>query len=117
MSRREHKATREFRKALDQAARLEAKLCELSLGNYLRQMWPVLEPVTPLVHNWHIDSVAEHLEACTTGQIKRLVINIPPKSLKSTITSVMWPHITTRPRSKRDRKLASRFAWPAARHL
>lgn len=91
MSRREHKATREFRKALDQAARLEAKLCELSLGNYLRQMWPVLEPVTPLVHNWHIDSVAEHLEGCTTGQIKRLVINIPPKSLKSTITSVMWP--------------------------
>src|ERR1700722_3982559 len=89
MSRRQQKATREFRKSLDQAARFEAKLCERSLGNYLRQMWPILERVTPLVHNWHVDCVAEYLETCTTGQIKRLIINIPPKSLKSTITSVI----------------------------
>ena len=94
MGRKANSATEaiEFQKRMiTDFAKLEAKICEKSLGDYLRAAWPLLEPTTPLIDNWHIDCISEHLEACTTGQIKRLVVNIPPKSLKSTITSVMWP--------------------------
>jgi predicted phage terminase large subunit-like protein len=35
--------------------------------------------------------MAEYLVGCTTGQITRLVINIPPRYMKSIATSIMWP--------------------------
>ncbi|MBV1889385.1 MAG: phage terminase large subunit [Proteobacteria bacterium] len=42
-------------------------------------------------HNWHIDLIAQKLEACRKGEIKRLIINIPPRSLKSISASVAFP--------------------------
>jgi hypothetical protein len=42
-------------------------------------------------HNWHIDAIAEYLMACARGEVTRLVINLPPRMLKSTIVSVAWP--------------------------
>ena len=30
------------------------------------------------MHGWHIDAIAEHLEAVTAGEINRLLINVPP---------------------------------------
>lgn len=53
--------------------------------------WPVLQPGTPFVDNWHIHAICEHLEAVTRGDIKRLLINIPFRMLKSTIISQAWP--------------------------
>jgi predicted phage terminase large subunit-like protein len=41
--------------------------------------------------NWHIDAIAEHLEAVTIGEIRNLVINIPPRFMKSLLVSVFWP--------------------------
>jgi hypothetical protein len=79
---------RVMKKVADKA---QQRVCERSLKDYFRQAWPILEPVTPLVDNWHIDYLSEHLEAAAGGQIKRLLINIPPKSLKSSLVSVMWP--------------------------
>jgi predicted phage terminase large subunit-like protein len=43
------------------------------------------------VQGWHIDAIADHLTAVTTGQIRNLLINVPPRHSKSTIVSVMWP--------------------------
>src|ERR1017187_3579305 len=43
---------------------------------YIRQAWHVVEPSTVYLENWHIDLIAEHLEAVTAGQIKRLLINM-----------------------------------------
>lgn len=40
---------------------------------------------------WHLDAVAEHLEAVTYGQIRRLIVNVPPRTSKSSLTSVAWP--------------------------
>jgi len=42
------------------------------------------ESINPYVSNWHIDLIADYLQACATGQIHRLIINIPPKGMKST---------------------------------
>jgi len=43
------------------------------------------------MHNWHIDAIAEHLEAVTEGHIRNLVINMPPRSMKSLLVCVFWP--------------------------
>lgn len=64
--------------------------CE-SLAGFVREAWKVLEPNTPLVWNWHLDAICQHLEAVTDGRINRLAINVPPGSSKSMIVSVLWP--------------------------
>lgn len=61
------------------------------LRGFIREAWPIVEPATRYVHNWHIDAVAEHLEAITRGDINRLVINEPPGMLKSMEIGVFWP--------------------------
>lgn len=53
--------------------------------------WPVLEPSTKFIDNWHIDALCEHLEAVTHGDIHRLLVNIPYRQLKSRIISQAWP--------------------------
>lgn len=49
-----------------------------------------LNPTTPYLHNWHIDLIAEKLEACRRGEIRRLIINLPPRHLKSHLISVAY---------------------------
>lgn len=61
------------------------------LREFIRLAWPVLEPSRPLVDNWHIDAVADHLTAVSRVQIRNLLINVPPGSGKSRIVSVFWP--------------------------
>jgi hypothetical protein len=58
---------------------------------YIREAWHVVEPSTVYLENWHIDLIAEYLEAVTAGQIKRLLINMPPRYAKSRCVSIMWP--------------------------
>ena len=70
---------------------LLAQKARRSLAEFVRQGWEIVEPGTPLLWNWHIDVVCEHLQAVTDGRIKRLIINIPPGHMKSLIVSVFWP--------------------------
>lgn len=53
--------------------------------------WPVLEPATEYVDNWHIHALCEHLQAVYTGDINRLLINIPFRQLKSRVVSQAFP--------------------------
>ena len=62
-----------------------------SLYEFVKQSWHVVEPGIPFIPSWHIETICEHLEAVSAGDIKRLLINIPPRHSKSTIVSVMWP--------------------------
>jgi hypothetical protein len=62
-------------------------------GGYLefvRQFWQSIEPAE-FQENWHHGAMCEYLERVALGDCKRLVINIPPSSSKSTIVSVLWP--------------------------
>jgi len=63
----------------------------MRLGDFVRDGWHVLEPGTAYRHGWHIDAVCEHLEAVAFGQIRNLLITIPPGHMKSLIVSVFWP--------------------------
>lgn len=68
-----------------------AEQVEHSLRLYVEDAWRVVEPATLFVPNWHIDAICEHLEAVTSGQIRNLLINVPPRHTKSTLVSVCWP--------------------------
>lgn len=70
---------------------LEGERLRRSFHSFVCAAWPILEPGSQYKDNWHIGAICEHLEACKTGQIKRLIINIPPRQAKSTLVSVMWP--------------------------
>src|ERR1700704_1060124 len=50
-----------------------------------------LNPRTPFLPNWHIEVMAATLEACRLGKIKRLIINVPPRHLKSHCGSIAFP--------------------------
>lgn len=71
--------------------RTEEVLAKKDLSFFVEKAWSVLEQETPLVWNWHLDAVCKHLEAVTDGEIKRLLINIPPGHMKSLLVSVFWP--------------------------
>jgi predicted phage terminase large subunit-like protein len=64
---------------------------QLSLRDFARQAWGVIEPVTPLQWGRHHDAMCEHLEAVTNGQIRDLLITIPPRHTKSILCSILWP--------------------------
>src|SRR2546423_11516219 len=76
---------------LPSRARVRLALAETSLMAFVRQAWPVLEPGREFIPGWHIDAVCEHLEAVTRGDIRNLLINVPPRHMKSLAVSVFWP--------------------------
>lgn len=69
----------------------EMELCRRSFARFHAMSWHVLEPGQPYAHGWHMDAMAEHLEAVVDGQIRRLLINVPPGTSKSTICGVSLP--------------------------
>jgi len=77
--------------ALPTKSQLSAERARRSLREYIKQAWPIVEPNTPFIPNWHIDAIADHLEACSSGKIRNLIINIPPRHGKSLLVSVFWP--------------------------
>lgn len=72
--------------------RIESALGERSLSHFARLAWDhTPEATRHYKKNWHIDFIANHLEAVTRGEIKKLIINVPPGSMKSWLTCVYWP--------------------------
>lgn len=61
-----------------------------SLRKFIPAAWRQVEP-SPFVANWHIDAIAEHLEAVKNGDIKDLLITMPPRHAKSLIVAVLYP--------------------------
>ena len=62
-----------------------------SLLNFIKLGWHILEPKRRFVPGWHIEAICEHLEAVSDGEITRLLINIPPATMKSLTTNTFWP--------------------------
>lgn len=62
-----------------------------NLKSFLRYSWATVAPGAPFQENWHIDCLCEHLEAVMRREIRRLIINIPPRMLKSHLVSVALP--------------------------
>lgn len=77
--------------ALPSLAEVDAELFGRSLRDFAKAAWSELEPDTPLKWSWHLDAICDHLEAISRGQIRELLINIPPGCMKSYLVSVLWP--------------------------
>jgi hypothetical protein len=45
----------------------------------------------PVKINWHHELIAEHLEAVTRGEIRKLLISVPPRCSKTSLVNVCWP--------------------------
>lgn len=74
--------------ALRELDKLDA---ETKLIDFVRLMWPILEPGKKFIDGWAIRAICEHLEAVSNGQMNRLLINVPPGCMKSLTTNVFWP--------------------------
>jgi phage terminase large subunit-like protein len=70
---------------------IQAERCKRSLHYYVKWAWPLVEPETIFRDNWHVGLICANLEAVTALQFQNLIINIPPRHLKSLIVSVFWP--------------------------
>lgn len=94
--------TREQLLNLDEIRLEKAIRAQESLRAFVKQAWHVVEPATPYLHNWHIDAICDHLQAVSDGHIKLLLINMPPRCMKSLCVSVFWPmwEWTTRPHTR-----------------
>ncbi len=72
-------------------AAVETEETERSLRAFVAQAWHVVEPSTPFKPNWHVDAICTHLEAVVAGSIRNLLINMPPRMMKSLTVSVFFP--------------------------
>src|SRR6056300_803776 len=67
----------------------QAELYKRSLHRFVIDAWPVVDP-HPFVDKPLVGAICEHLQAVHDGQIKNLVINIPPRHAKSMLVCVMF---------------------------
>ena len=76
---------------------LEKKLCEMSFYEFFKAAWIVVEPAVPLSTNWHhkyiCDTLQEECERIIAQKpkTKDIIINVPFRSTKSLIVTVMFP--------------------------
>jgi predicted phage terminase large subunit-like protein len=84
---------------LEQRRRLREKAqLVLSLSDFFRAAWKIIEPETELCWSWHYEYIAEFLETISSGQFKQLysdklglIVNVPPRTAKSSLITVAWP--------------------------
>lgn len=69
----------------------QADVIRSDLSQFVRFAFSITDPATPYIHNWHIDLICEYLQAVERGEIRKLIINVPPRSLKSLIVNQAWP--------------------------
>ena len=60
-------------------------------STFIERSFYQLNPDVQFLPNWHIEVIASELERCLRGETKRLIINVPPRSLKSHCASVAFP--------------------------
>lgn len=66
-------------------------LCRQKLSAFAEKSFPIVNPGQLYEHNWHVDCIAEHLEACRSREIRKLIINLPPRFLKTYLVGVAFP--------------------------
>lgn len=84
---------------------------ERSLYEFAAAAWSSIDPA-PFVHGGFVlQAICEHLEACVDGEIRNLIINVPPRFSKSTLCGSMLPAWTWAQRGHSD------IAGPGAQFL
>lgn len=76
--------------AIAKAAAAYPVRCDF-LREFVPEAWRIINPGVPFLEGWVHGALAEHLVALVDGQIKRLLINMPPRHGKSLFFSVFLP--------------------------
>ena len=71
-------------------ARLLRALLRQDLSCFVRKCFSTLEPGSSYHHNWHIDHICWQLTRVARGELRRLIINVPPRSMKSITVSIAF---------------------------
>ena len=66
-------------------------ISRVDLYSFAQRIFPIVSPGSPFLPNWHVEAIAHALARVMRGEIKRLIITVPPRSLKSICTSVAFP--------------------------
>lgn len=72
-------------------SKLEKEIYNSDLHYFIKRCFNIINPNTKYVDNWHIEAISRVLEKVEDGTIKRLIINMPPRYLKSICASVVFP--------------------------
>lgn len=86
MRRREDREMQSQRGYID-----EDGVLQCGLMAFIRRFWHILEPEAPLVEGWALYAIVLHLEAVHFGEIKRLLMTVPPGFMKSLCSDVFFP--------------------------
>ncbi|WP_372395287.1 phage terminase large subunit (plasmid) [Azospirillum sp. HJ39] len=69
---------------------IEKALCERSFYAFLKHAWSSIDPAD-FVDGWHLRVICDKLEKAARGEIRNLVVCIPPRHSKTLIISVAFP--------------------------
>lgn len=83
-----------------------------SLLAFVRYFWRFVEPNRQFDEGWALSAMCLHLEAVDRGDITRLLITVPPGSMKSLLCSVFFPLWQWGPRDKPERRFLN-FSYAA----
>src|SRR5438067_650161 len=75
----------------DLSPRVYKEILRLDLGYFAERCFYDLNPQAAFLMNWHIEVIAAKLAAVRAGRIRRLIINLPPRHLKSLLASIAFP--------------------------
>jgi hypothetical protein len=67
------------------------RICLTAPSSFIQRSFATVDPGSSYSHNWHIDAIAYQLERIARGEIRRLIITMPPRSLKSISASIAFP--------------------------
>jgi hypothetical protein len=66
-------------------------LLRQDFSSFVARCFYDLNPQTEFAMNWHVEVIAAKLTAVRQGKIQRLIINLPPRHLKSLMASIAFP--------------------------
>ena len=78
-------------KGLHSRQNLIDAISRADLYSFVQRIFPIVSPGSPFLPNWHVEAIAYALTRVMRGEIKRLIITVPPRSLKSICASVAFP--------------------------
>lgn len=70
---------------------LQSSIALDSLPQFYRQAWDLIEPETQFSWNWHLEEMSNVCSEIETGNLRRVIFNIPPGCSKSILVNVMFP--------------------------
>src|SRR5882672_5563908 len=75
----------------DLSPRVYKEILRLDLGYFAQHCFCEMNPQAAFLPNWHLEVIAAKLTAVREGKIRRLIINLPPRHLKSLMASIAFP--------------------------